>query len=246
MQSVRVRNNIFETPIYEFDHDTTASRVHFVGMVHVGQQNYYSAVSDYVSGTEAEGSVVHYEMIKRPSPEEAAAYPEVVEQAGLLDGLGVLAEVISKSTNAVKQKEALQYQPHWQNHDISAVELTRLAGPESIQRLSDNIKQLKETESDLDPELFSKLVRGMFRIMPLVIPVNNLFGDKKLRSVVVDHRNDVAVQAVADQIEAEPDRNITMLWGAAHAPGISKGLERLGYNRTSRRWLGALSLTKPS
>jgi len=241
--AIRVRHNMLETPIYELGHPDTGSHINFVGMVHLGQQSYYDKIARYTENDMANDSIVHYEMIKPASSEEKAVYPQIIEQASSLNGLGAMVDLLARHTNnTVKQKEALIYRPEWQNHDISIVGLVRRLGPDGIKRLADAIQGLHDAEKKIDPEIFGKIVRGAFRLMPLISTISPVFEDHRVKSVVVDYRNQVAVSAVMECLRHNPAQNITMLWGSGHAPGITGELKKLGYRTMSRQWLGAMSL----
>lgn len=44
-------------------------------------------------------------------------------------------------------------------------------------------------------------------------------------------RNEIAVRAVGRAAIAQPHRSITLLWGEDHVPGISRGLQTIGYQK---------------
>lgn len=242
---IRRRSDTLETPIYQMDNRRTKSRISLVGMIHIGQQGYYDRIAEHVETTEQTGSVVHYEMVKK-SENAGDVEPWIEEfQTTLSSGIGrIPIETMVKYLGCEKQLDALTYHPHWQNHDISIQELIRRAGPESMKKMVDGIKKFKDREEEMGEEATGRMIRKVFGLMPVLSRVNNYLelGDQHLKSVIIDHRNDVALQAVRSQITDEPSRDITMLWGAAHLPGIKSGLEQMGYRRSSKKWLAALAL----
>lgn len=214
-------------------------------MIHIGQQAYYDRVAEHVETTEQAGSIVHYEMVKK-SEIAGDVEPWIEEfQTTLSSGIGrVPVEMMVKYLGCEKQLEALTYHPHWQNHDISMQELIQRAGPESMKRMVEGIKKFKTMEEEMGEEATGKMIRKVFGLMPVFSRLNNYLelGDQHMKSIIIDHRNDVALQAVRNQIADTPSSDITMLWGAAHLPGIKSGLEQMGYRRSSKRWLAALAL----
>ena len=57
---------------------------------------------------------------------------------------------------------------------------------------------------------------------------------------ILDHRNDVAIERLKEQIAKKAEGPIAIFYGAAHMPGLEKALlETLGYRRAGGRWLRA-------
>jgi hypothetical protein len=99
---------------------------------------------------------------------------------------------------------------------------------------------------NISADTLQLLMRGITRAMPTLSILKDLgiIGDKHLDKIIVDHRNDVALNAVRETLDKDPDQDIALLWGAGHIPGLKSGLEQLGYRTTTRRWLGAFALKK--
>ncbi|MDJ0523234.1 MAG: hypothetical protein QNJ90_14285 [Planctomycetota bacterium] len=57
---------------------------------------------------------------------------------------------------------------------------------------------------------------------------------------ILDHRNEVAIKRLKEQLEQKAKGPIAIFYGAAHMPGLEKALvEEMGYTRAGARWLRA-------
>lgn len=245
---MRVRSKTIQTPIWDFRHNSTDSRISLVGMMHVGEQSYYDAVAEHVATTEDQGSVVHYELVKKPVNDGQAMLPEITaDMASYLEDMRVPVDLVMQHFDVVKQIDALEYKPHWENHDTSTEELVAMLGPKGLEDMVESIRKIKKLNEE-NPELTGKVLKRAFRFLPLITWLGNFIEDdeqeKRQDAVIIHHRNNIAIKAVEERIAEEPDRGVTMLWGANHLPGIRQGLERSGYRRTGVQWLGAFSLAK--
>ncbi len=225
----------------------TGSTIGFVGMIHAGNQEYYDDIAEYLRGAEKRGSVVHYEGVKKAV--EGDELPEEwVEEAAEAFGQALPADLIIRHVrDAKKQREALAYQDHWQNHDVSMHEVVQRLGSEVVSEFVKDAGSISKAESEFGPEKFGKFLRKVLLALPTLAPLKDLLklGDRRMHDVIVTYRNEVALRAVRRQIAAEPGRDITLLWGAGHGPGVIKGLERLGYRKLGTTWLNALTVEPP-
>jgi predicted double-glycine peptidase len=248
---LRVKEGVMYTPVYEFDHPVTKSNVALAGAIHIGEPPYYQTITDYLLRQEGAGAEIHYEMVKPPTEHEQASYSDVVLAAAELQGgLRFVFELMADSLDAVHQKDAVAYQASWHNYDISVTEIIRLLGDENAQELIQKLKELEQSfqkiKENISADTLQLLMRGITRAMPTLSILKDLgiIGDKHLDKIIVDHRNDVALNAVRETLDKDPDQDIALLWGAGHIPGLKSGLEQLGYRTTTRRWLGAFALKK--
>ncbi len=67
-----------------------------------------------------------------------------------------------------------------------------------------------------------------------------LFGN--MDRAIIDYRNDIALSAIRRQLEDDPNSSLVLLWGAAHLPGISKGLTLDGYRKSDEVAIPAMVL----
>ena len=59
---------------------------------------------------------------------------------------------------------------------------------------------------------------------------------------IISERNARVLQVFEESLAQESVRRIAIPWGAAHMPGILRGLEQLGYTTRDHRWVRAISV----
>jgi hypothetical protein len=239
----RVHDGMYQTPLCEFEHPQTGSNIGVVGVIHLGEQSYFDTVSDYILDREDAGAQVHYEGLKPASKVESVKFKAEAKQAeAMANSLNTMHYVIAEALGVQSQGESIDYASSWQNHDIGRVELVRLLGAKGVSRLTQLGDRAEKLEAALSPELLAATLRAAFRFTPIFIPMGIVLRRHE-RKILVDHRNEIALAGIDDTLSEEPDRDIALLWGAGHLPGIGKGLQQRGYRLTDRSWLSAFPLT---
>lgn len=239
---LRVRSGTLQTPILNFKHTSTDSRISLIGMIHIGSQKYYNSVAEHVASTEDTGNIVHYEKLVKPSEGEQITFPEGIDDiVAFTEDMRLPLDIAARHLNVVRQINALDYRPHWENHDISFVDFATMLGPDELAKMIESVNILRRMHAK-HPILTGMMLKTGLWFMPLLTRLND--SDTHREYVVVHHRNKIALDAVNERITTEPDRSITMLWGAGHLTGISEGLKLLGYHRITVHWLDALPLVK--
>jgi hypothetical protein len=189
---------------------------------------------------------VHYELVKPEKPIDPATLSVSPEDVMNLSSLmNAMSDVmLHHLPGNVRQLDMLHYRPEWQNHDMSTEELIQRLGSDTLRKTIDGLRAFQDAQEKMQPEQLDFLIRTIFRGMPMFSSIGRIIGDQKLRNVIVDQRNTIAVDAIKARLAENPRKNFAMIWGAEHAPGIVKGLEALGYKVSSKYWLGALALGK--
>lgn len=241
--NVRIRSGEIQTPIYEFAHPFTDSVVSVVGMIHIGTPKYYEAVTNYIDDAERLGSVVHYEFIRDDGSvlDEAIGIDRELEDR-FVKAMGIMGEFGRTLLGGAFQAEELEYPAHWQNNDMTRQSFMEALGLEGVQRIADRLERMTELRERFGDERVAKLMRVSFKLLPLLMPLEELFGDSHERTVIVDQRNQIALNGVRTAIQTDPAQRITLLWGSGHAPGLKRGLLNFGYRQQSKQWLGALAV----
>jgi hypothetical protein len=239
-KSIRNRDGFLQTPLGEFWHAETGSSIAIVGAMHIGSSPYYDELSEYLLNAEEKGAEIHYEGIKESNESNQA---EVKKAAELSDSLKVVFEISADLFNAVKQRDEVRYSESWKNHDISIGELITLMGEERVQKIINDVKEIEKIH-DEHPKLTEFILQRALSLMPTIgwLGEVGIIGNKHDRSVIITHRNNVALEAVRARINEEPEQDIALFWGAGHFDGLKKGIEAFGYRMYAKRWLGALSL----
>lgn len=62
---------------------------------------------------------------------------------------------------------------------------------------------------------------------------------KKAEVVIVNNRDNIAIEALTAALLEQPERPVVLVWGQGHMPGISKGIEALGFKQSDRQVLTA-------
>ncbi len=240
----RVVDGVFQTPLCEFDHPATGSSIGFAGMVHIGDPQYFDVVEDYVTRREVAGSLVHYERMMPPTAEElveSGLDPALVERFGT--GVEGTFNFLGKRLGLRFQLDSMQYGEAWENHDIPRLELMRLLGAKGVERFTEKGEKLVDLEDKIGSDLTLKIMSGTLRHISLVSMLSKLSPKNRREDrIVTDRRNEVALLAIDEALRREPERDITLLWGAMHLPGIGKGLRQRGYKLNSTQWLNAFTL----
>jgi hypothetical protein len=240
-QPSRVIQGTLATPLYEFVHETTDSTIALVGTIHLGTPGYFANIQRYVEAREIAGSDTHFEGVRRVDDAILrASMPELADDViAMRQAMGFI-EPMAKDLGLIHQRAGIQHKENWENHDVNELELARMLGPEAIRKIVKSDRDLED--SSIDTDLRRKISLFSFRMLPAISTLQTVLPINRYRRNVVQHRNSVALSAVADAIAEDPDRHITMIWGANHVPGIRKGLEMLGYRSSPAYWVGAFSV----
>ncbi len=242
---IRIENERLETPLVEFHNPLTGSNIGVVGMIHVAKRPYYKFISDYTAIQQERGATVHFERVRLSNAEELGLVEPEISQSvrRFRAAITRVPEVMAVSLNLTSQREGIDYQPEWQNHDSSDLELVSMLGHSAVNRVA----AINRVVSMLDCVVPLQYKRRALNLGFQLLSQIDLEQAKKTKakqhfdSVVIDHRNNIALAAVEKLLTDQPDSNIVMLWGSAHLPGIGAGLQKLGYAATRRFWLPAFS-----
>lgn len=241
-RSIRSVDGTLATPLYEFEHAHTDSTLSLVGTIHIGTSTYYEDIQAYAQDRQAAGSAVHYELVNKADDAALkAAGPEVADSVIALRNFGDFFTAICDKLDLVHQTDGITYADSWENHDANELELAQLLGAEAVRKLVQANESLTQL-SDSRPDFTAKFLKAVLRTLPVMCLTQDMLPRSQAKRTLVDYRNTIALKAVARTLADDPDRDITMIWGAGHVPGLRKGLERQGYQARRVRWLGAFSL----
>ncbi|HEX8227356.1 MAG TPA: hypothetical protein VF572_05815 [Candidatus Saccharimonadales bacterium] len=232
--SERVVEGQEEIPIHEFQHPDTESTISLVGLHHVAAPQFFSEVSGYVDSREADGSVVHYERRRLPDDEAMAAYPTWVRRFAprinrTLDNMYKLtiAEQEDDADKLVYQFDCdeISFRDDWEVHDLTMADIVLEMG------------HLKAGFATKVMEDLHAIDRGDKRSSDLVYGLKALGLMKAMKGAVLHKRNEVALDGIAEALQADPEQDITLLWGAAHLPGLADGVVARNYEHRDTKWL---------
>lgn len=209
------------------------------GVVHVADAEYYKRVQQDLDKYDA----VLYEGIKtdqKPNPETK--------------GLNAIQKLLGNILGLQFQKDGIDYKrPNLVHADITFEELNKSMDGQSItpfgQYLNDdNLKiftsftelagDLIKSIMDAQPELRSSL-KAQFAQQLNSADVTKILNPKMYQSIVVE-RNQIVINVLEKQLKECPDKKTyAIFYGAAHMPDFNSRLEKLGYKKTTHRWLTA-------
>lgn len=219
-----------QTPIVEFTHSETASKVGLIGAVHIGRQGYYNAINGYIDERTSEGAIVHYEKVTRGNLRDKDNL-SALERRVLRHPANSPTQILAAKLGLRFQLDALDYTSSWEKHDASWEEIL----------------------SQVDSSQASEFITRPWTVPLLkVLPIRTFRAPLRLalRSIVGEEVNEtpdkfsiiresVAITAVTNHHEHHPDREVLMLWGAGHVPALSQGLTDKGYEQQQTHWLTA-------
>jgi hypothetical protein len=235
------------TPLKEFTHRRHGSRVTLVGMVHAAQAGYYNQVQRLVAERENGGAVVHYEKVKKTPPEQLRHQSPI--QRKKLEWLRNFVEnahlLVADTLHLPRQQDALTLHDSWENHDAVDVEIVkRLNGVSfTAQQLAFRglfslinkgteasrydlmVKNLKEKAAL--PDDYSLGIVGSLMMAGMSGPI-------------LDYRNGIALNAIDQRTDTNPETDFVLIWGAGHLPGLGQGLAERGYEQTDEQRLTAI------
>jgi len=229
IKSKRIVGQYVETAIHEFDHPNIESTISLVSVLHRALPSFYDQVSDYIDDREHGGSIVHVEASGLPDDEELASYPKWVQTLAprireLVDG--VIDEDPENGTKSQFESDhhSLNFKDHWEVHDLNAAEVVFRLGRIRSQLLASGIE--RSMSRRVNPV---SLFIGTLGICALRLSDNVIVGD----------RNKVAVQAIENVLLQDENQHLTLMWGAAHTPGIARGILSKKYRHKNTIWLKA-------
>lgn len=239
----RVRSAMVQTPIIEMGHPETGSSVSLIGMIHIGHPDYYAAISEYVDARETEGYGVHYERVRGlAAPLDGPVIGPNSLRSSFPDVPPPVISPAPRTAGIINQNDVLAHRPGWKNFDMDAGEVRDALGDEKYVNLKmgfDRMERIRDPDEVEGIPLW--IMSATVRAVPLVMRAVRVWrGKDEMDTVLLEQRNQRAIQGVAETIAADRSANIALIWGSAHAPGIRKGLKQLGYKQTWQRWVNAL------
>jgi len=202
-------------------------------MVHAAKPSYYESVGRYVEARESDGSIVHFEASFLPDDEQLASYPDWVgNNAKRLDKALHTFMDCSDEDDVVPQYDTPSFtiKDSWEIHDLNTADAVMALG---MIRTWVAVKTL---------ERFVAIGEGTKKERPLLDAASDLLLLKVTDRVIIDKRNDIALQGVEGALHANPDQDITLLWGSFHLPGLAKGILKMDYAHTDTFWQQAVAV----
>lgn len=233
MWSHETPEHAITTPIHTFIHPEFESQVNVIGMMHVAQPNYYRIIQAIVDHRDNAGAIVHYEGIKSMSADDLASAPRsVVIKAEY--SRDIFQQVYSwfDEVGLVRQKNALNYHKHWENHDMTESELLDRLNGFALRRQRTLTNFLGKMHRKAEYEARQEFILSILKKTMDSDRTNNWMAKLLLgvqNEIIIDDRNAIALSAFDEQQQADPEADVVLLWGAGHLPGLGVGLQKRGF-----------------
>jgi hypothetical protein len=219
-----------QTPVHRYKHPDTGRQVTLVATSPVADPDYFTGLRTLIDERAACAAVVHCEGPERSS---TADIDVTVAERHLVDALhrgrGEERDRVADLGWATQQA-ALGGAPHWQVHDLSVLDIVRLAGlPATAAKIRRFNRMLAWDDGVLRRNLTIALRIQAGSRTRQAAP--DLF-----EGILVERRNNVALDAL---FATECDT--VLVWGAAHVPGLDAGIRHAGLALTHTAWRTAIA-----
>jgi hypothetical protein len=225
-----------QTALIHLRHRETGRRVRLMAMIHIGESVYYTRLNEIIA--EHDGLVLFEGLGQITDDELAELTPD---ERKVYDAIAPLNEAYRKLAAAldlVAQPDALTKPgPNWVRADLPLKRLLTLWA----ERRLPLIPALETAGRALESAFFKRTTRLLLLQEPLILSAFRMVKGwspalGRLASLLVDERNDAAM-AVFDT--TTQDRDVLLIYGAGHVPGLLTALEGRGYSEEARDWFTA-------
>jgi len=237
---LRIRNRYLQTPVRVYRNDAGRS-VWLVGLVHHGQRDYYRALKGLVLALQQAGAAVHYEDTAMSEQDLAAADVTDAERAAIDSAAPAVSQLeLYQPWGWVEQLDGFgggapavgvrrSWPPGWERHDLREIDIIRLRGVVQV------LAGPQTSDVPAPAGRPSKLARRV-RLAQIAVEfwalANGIRPPKPTDAVILDRRNDVAIEAART-----PSRAMScLLWGCTHLGGLEARLAARGYTLAEQSW----------
>jgi hypothetical protein len=227
-----------QTAVAHFSHPDKQVEIVLYGVVHIADKAYYDAVQRDLDSYD----VVLYEGVApgKTAPTEADK------------GLGEMQKAMGELLGLTFQKDGINYtRKNLVHADMNMDQLKEAMGGKTINPMGQMVspEQLKQ----MGPMLKSlaqlgKASPGMQRMFKTMMAkqlgnanLNNALGAKATQVILIE-RNKVVMKVLADQLKKTTKGRIAIFYGAAHNPDFEQRFAKMGWSRTSKRWMSAWTI----
>lgn len=222
----------FETATWELNNPASGRRLVLVGMMHLGEEEYFEETSKQLETFSAKGYALHYERLKEASEKDVAGLsPKLKVNFERLRSQAKNASH-SKAASVLKlayQKESLSYPANAENVDITDLDLFLSMGHERASKIFEamNVAQM-EVQEARKMLILAFRMHGIQTLLAKITPQG-----RAMHQVVLRDRNAHAVQAAKTTLETS---NLVLVWGADHLPGLIKTFQAAGFKIEHSYW----------
>jgi hypothetical protein len=234
--ALRVSDGRVQTAVWVFRRPDTGRTVTLVGTMHIGDARYFGQLSELLDGLAGSGAEVHVEGIAHRSDEGLTALERRrLAAAGRWADLETTGAAVAALQ--AESQSGLRLPEGSRNIDLSHVELLRRIGWKEYRRLfrppTAGAPQLSGAAARAAIRFQLRHSRGL-ELLRRLSP-----RQRRLDRVVISDRNAVAF---AGAVGALRERDVALVWGCDHLPGLARLFVGAGYRPAEQRWFDACSV----
>ncbi|WP_147375838.1 hypothetical protein [Marinifilum flexuosum] len=202
--AIQFHKRLTNTKVESADFSSNKKSVHFIDMIHLGQQEFYDNVAQEVKRYKEDGYVLFYEWIDyetadtltlRKTKKIVGMIPSKKGYSLMIERIEVEGVVFQENEQFMNQVNSLDF-----NVDITPQEL--------IQEYENRHGEILLNNEDLQVPLY-----GDF----------NFSNDKSVMDIILNHRNKV----IAEHIQNSKYDKIIVMYGADHQKGVLEELQKI-------------------
>ena len=237
-RALRVDRRRVKTAVWSLIHQETGRTVTLVGTMHIGDPGYFGQLSAVLDRLAGAGAEVQVEGISHAPGEVVSEWErERLDEAdawGNPETTGAAMDVLQLQSQGTR----LGLPQGARNIDMTHVELLRRVGWEEYQRLlapQANVGRALHLNLVVRAAIRFQLrhSRGLLHLTSLRPRAH------RVTQVIVGARNQVAF---AGAIEALRTRDVVLVWGTDHLPGLARLFAGAGYRPRHEAWFDACTI----
>ena len=228
---IRFKHGMLQSRVVTLTRKLDGRKITLIGMAHLASPDFYATVADKVTSLADAGAAVHVEFI---AGERDGTPAELAVLAGLrIDPAERLVVPPGVADAGLLRQYSIRLPAEARRVDINNVDLLRFIGEARYRKAS-------RTDGGLSNVTAGQL-RFALRWLTGCEPVRSLHG-------LFQRGDDDAVRegiAVDEALRVAADRDVVLVWGAAHLPQLAAGFVSAKFAATECGWLDVANL-KPT
>jgi len=202
--AIQFHKRLTNTKVESVDFRSNDKSVHFINMIHLGQQSFYDNVSKEIENYKKDGYVLFYEWIDYETA-DTLTLRKTKKVVGMIPSKQGYQNMIEKiKVDGVVFQDNEQFMNHSNSLDFN-VDITP---QELIHKYEKRHGEIVLSSEDLNAPLYEEIT----------------FNDNKnVMDIILNHRNKI----VAERIQTSKYDKIIVIYGADHQKGILEELQKI-------------------
>lgn len=236
LNAMRVRNKRLQIPIVFYTHQSTGKNLVFIGAIHMAPAGYFARLQRLLCDFSDQGYKIFYE-----------GGPKEISEKGKNNRQYFVPEGWTEVADIRHQGNVMTHKRQWKDIDISYKKYRKMLLNRgfTIHKIGKNNTPQK---SNFSRALVKRDINKFYKTLILEIIISRclmpkiLISERLKNEVVLDYRD----QKIIHKVAKNSNKNITLLWGVGHLPGVEKGLLAMGYRKQKTEWVDAFIFEKYS